>query len=520
MKSLSMRRLIPACMVAATAVVALAAPVSANAASDLGTQCSGANIKGEGSSFQAAILTKWAVDFNAILGVPNKNVFACGGTQGSLGTPKVEYLQGANEKGSGACIHGFGAETVSPPQYREFEYCGTDEAPNEKQKGEMEAHKTGGEAKSLETVPVLQGSVAVIVHLPEGCLASSEVEVGGIKHKLGRLVLDNSSVEGVFRGTIKTWKALVANQAGSGSDALSCKGGAAEEESKISVVVRLDHSGTTHIFKSYLEQVYTGTTPMEAYPEEIGGKKTGCGAALPESEETWKEVASECQNQRWPTAATVVRPSSSGNTGVINTVATTASSIGYGDLAQVREKLVFSASCTKHPTECGGENKKGSETKLGEQHTKFWAEVQDTAVPAVNGYADPASNGDIEKVANSNCSGTVYTNTSGEKFPPSSTRELWSAAKAELTEKKYAVCGLTYDLAWRQYKPYLGTLLEEPEGKAKATTVANFLRWAVNAKAEGGGALAKNADYEKLPSSLVEEAEDGIEEIGFETAGP
>lgn len=526
MRFLSGRRLISVCIVSVAAAVAVAAPGTASAASDLGEQCSGANIQGQGSSFQAPILEKWAVEFNEVENakkevLPNKNIFACGGTQGSKGTPKVKYLQGANEKGSGACLHGMGAETVNPPQYKEFEYCGTDEAPNEKQKGEIESHKVGGEEKSLETIPVLQGAVAIIVHLPEGCLASSEIEKAGKKSKLGRLVLDNSSIEGVYRGTIKTWKELIANQK-SGTDKLTCKV-STEEEDRITPVVRLDHSGTTHIFKSYLLQVNTTPVEMEAYPEEIGGKKTGCGKALPEEEEKWSEVSEACQNQRWPKGAEVLRPTESGNPGVVKTVATTASSIGYADLAVAREKFYFSANCTgvkKHPaTECGGENKKGTEIKVGEQNVRFWAETQDTATPTASGYAEPATNGDIEAAASSNCASTVYTNEAGLKFPPSSTRETWSGAKAELTEKHYSICGLTYDLTFRQYEPYLGTLVEEPEGKAKATTVQNFLRWAVNAKTEGGGALEKNTDYEKLPTAIIEEAEDGLEEVGFETAG-
>ena len=42
-------------------------------------------------------------------------------------------------------------------------------------------------------------------------------------------------------------------------------------------------------------------------------------------------------------------------------------------------------------------------------------------------------------------------------------------AKAELVETKYAICGLTYDLALRQYKYYPGTTKEE------ATTVEELL---------------------------------------------
>ena len=106
---------------------------------------------------------------------------------------------------------------------------------------------------------------------------------------------------------------------------------------------------------------------------------------------------------------------------------------------------------------------KGTETKVGSRSTKFWAEVQDTETPEVTGFADPASNGDVEKAANSNCGGTVYTNEAGEKFPPANTREPWNGAKAELVEEKYAICGLTYDLALRQYKYYPGTTKEEAQ---------------------------------------------------------
>lgn len=506
MTSFSLRRLILACTVSAAAVVAVAAPGTASAQTDLGEQCSGSNIKGDGSSFQAPILKKWAVEFNE-----SKNLLGCDGEQGSTGTPKVEYLQGSAEKGSGACLHEWGAESTEPVKYGEFPFCGTDEAPNPTQKAEIESHKTGGAEKSLEEIPVLQGAVAMIVHLPKGCLAESEIEKSGVKYKLGRLVLDDTSIEGVYAGTIKTWKQLLANQeaeGGAGSDKLTCKK-ASEEEKRIIPVVRLDHSGTTHIFKSFLLQVNAEPKEMEEYPEIVGGKNTGCGGPKPEEEEVWSQVSEACQNQRWPKAAEILRGTESGNPGVVKQVNNTESSIGYADLAVAREYRYFSAKCTVHPTECGGENSKGTSEKVGVQYTKFWAEVQDSETPEVTGFADPASNGDVEASANSNCAGTVYTNEEGKKFPPANTREPWNGAKAELVQSKYNICGMTYDLALRQYKYYPGTTKEE------ATTVVNFLLWAVNAKAEGGGALENNTDYEKLSASIIAKSETGLKEIGF-----
>ncbi len=341
MTSFSVRRVVLACMVSVAGLAAAMAPTAASAHSDLLKQCEGGPIKGLGSSFQSPILKKWATDFNEIAGKPNKNAKACGGTQGSKGKPKVEYLSG----GSGACIHAWGFEKIEPVKFSEYAYCGTDEAPSPGQKTEMESNKTGGEGEALETIPVVQGAEAVIVHLPTGCLASSEIVFKGVKVKLGRLVLDWKSIEGVYKGSIENWEELLANQEkegtgankGAGKDKITCTN-EEEKKKKIIPVVRLDHSGTTHIFKAFLAEVNpTEKIEMETYPEEVGGKKTGCGAELKEAPETWGEVEALCQNQRWPTKAKIVRGTETGNPGVVKRVQEDPSSIGYADLAVARE---------------------------------------------------------------------------------------------------------------------------------------------------------------------------------------
>ena len=497
MTSISMRRLVPALLVTGAAVAALAAPGTASAASDLSAQCEGSSIKGQGSTFQAPLQERWNGDFNT-----SKNLLSCNGEHGpTKGTPKVEYLHTGANAGSGACLKGYGAEKTGKEEYGTYAFCGTDEAPNATQKGEIEAHKTGGEGESLETIPVAQGAVAIIVNLPEGCKAKSEVTVGTASDKLGRLVLTDKTLEGVYHGTITTWKGLIEAQEGSGNDKLECtKNGEGEgENARVIPVVRLDKSGTTHIFKSWLEQVNTEGFKAEA--------AVGCSSTAPEEERKWSEVSFGCENQRWPTAAHVVRGTENGNPGVVKAVEANAGSLGYADLAVARQEKEFSEKGK------GGENVKGTATKQGEQSKKFWVELQDTAAPEAKGYADPSSTGDVTAASQSNCAGTVYTDKSGEVFPPKTTRESWAPAKATIVQKKYGICGLTYDLAFRQYAFYKGTTKEE------ATTAHDYLRWATNIKAEGGGAYIKASDYEKLPTSVVEEVEDGLEEVGFEKAG-
>ncbi|HEX8714501.1 MAG TPA: hypothetical protein VF706_02945, partial [Solirubrobacteraceae bacterium] len=189
MMSFSKRR-VTACIASAAALAAVVAPATASAKSkgpvtDRGEQCSGANIVGRGSTFQNPAQLVWNPGFNK-----NTSAVGCSGAQGSKGTPTATYRNTeSKDRGSGACLKVFGAEKEAPNF--EYSFCGTDEAPNEKQKAEIESHKVGGEGESLETVPVLQGAVAVIVHLPAGCKATATSVVIDEKTKTpGRLVMD------------------------------------------------------------------------------------------------------------------------------------------------------------------------------------------------------------------------------------------------------------------------------------------------------------------------------------------
>ncbi len=512
MTFLTVRRVLSACVVSVAAAAALAAPGTASAASDLTHQCGGSNIKGLGSTFQAPAENVWTADFNT-----SKNLIACNGEHAEKGKPVVKYEQGeSSQRGSGACLKDFGAGAT--PKFTEYPYCGTDEAPTVAKIEEMEKTKEGGTSggKEIETIPSAQGAVAVLIHLPAKCVAESTIPSGTKKIKLGRLALDDATVEKIYRGVITNWKEVEEAQTDN-STKITCTGGAAEEETPISVVVRLDKSGTTHIFKSYLAQVFTGEWAAEAFNEPEGaGKGKPCGKELPAGEKvTWKKVQEGCENQRWPEATKVVRPATTGNPAVIAEVAAKASSIGYADLAVARENGEFSKKFNKEKGTGGGENKKGTETKVGEQNQRFWAELQNSATPGT--YADPGSAGDLEKVANSNCASTVYAIEPGEKFPPKNTRETWFAVKAELVQKKYPICGLTYELAVRTYKPFMQpkTTGEEEADRNEAQTVRDFLLYAVNGKAEGGSSFLKNHDYEKLPGTVLKEAETGIKEIGF-----
>ncbi len=482
-------RLIAMCVPAAT-VVALAAPGAAHA--ELLLQCEGANILGRGSTFQGAIPQDevWNAGFSS-----SANVTACNGTQGTGAKPTVEYLQKEEEdRGSGACLKAFGVG-VTVAKFDRYSYCATDEAPNETQKNEIEAFASGAEERSLETIPVLQGAVAVPIHLPEGCLASAEYKEGEKIVKPGRLVLNDVTLEKIFRGEITKW-----NEIKDGGDKLTAQSGkTCNAETPITVVVRKDKSGTTHIFKEFL----ASTNRMNGAGEENKQAEVKW-IEKPGTELTWKESASGGNNVEWPEAAKVARPSENGGPAVVADVAATPSSIGYADLGDTFKNGSFDKKSL------GG----------GEKQNKFWPLLQKKTIAPVL-YADPASKKDTETAGNANCAKTVYTD-GVEVFPPSSTRELWSAAQAQLNESTYALCGLTYDLTFRQYGKYHdehGGAGARPT-EAQATTAESYLLFEVNTKTAGGGKLiTENHEYEKLPSSLLKEVETGIKEVGYEKSG-
>ncbi len=531
MRFLSVRRAVPV-GIATAAALALGVPGVASAKkvtppkTDVLEQCAGAlKIESEGSTFQGPAEFVWT-GVNSEKGNEKTGTgfnlasssLACSGSQGSKAKPEVYYNQtGSANRGSGSCLKtwGNGIKTFGEvksgetyPRVNKFPLCGTDEAPSKTVKEEFEKFAApGGEAgngEAIESIPVAQGAESIIVHLPKDCVASSEITTAkGKTEKLGRLALDQEVIEEIYRGTIKTWSAAMTKEGTDGHDVLTCTEGGAGDT--IRPVVRADKSGTTHIFKEFLAQVYTGTWAAEEFNEVNKGEKPctsgelGAGAIV-----TWAQVGEGCENQRWPEAAKVLRPTETGNPGVINEVHNTESSIGYADLAVAREKGFFSKK-----TE-GGENKKG------EQNKQFWAVVQDSEpgkTPVT--YEDPSVSGDKEKANNSNCKSTKYVAAKGEEFPPLSTRFDWSKVKAENVSATYPICGLTYVLAARQYYYYLQPYgVSEAESQKIATTVHDYLQWVVNAKSGGGGNILKNHDYEALTKTVQAEAEFGAEEIG------
>jgi ABC-type phosphate transport system substrate-binding protein len=452
MRLFSARRFASACILSAAASVALVAPGAANAT--LGTQCSGSNLLGGGSSLQnLAQKETWIPGFHE-----STNPGACSGTQGSKGEPTVTY-EGTLGSGGGMEKWGINGQSFNAS----FGYIGTDEPPNAEQLKEIQSHSSEPTGKTVETIPVVQAAVAVIVRLPEGCVASST------KFK-GRLVLDNVTLQKIWLGELTKWSEIK-----DGGDVITPeKGKTCNANETITRVVRLDQSGTTHIFKKYLSLINGEKTVFE-----------GKG---------WSEISEGTLNvEDWP--GTVVRPSGTGGAKEVAKVAETPSSIGYANVADAYNNTAFLST--------GGGGPKTS---------KFWIPIQDNGLGTTEPvYADPSTKKELPELGNANCSKTEYTNGLGEAFPPKSTLDTpWNEVTTSTKELHYPICGLTYDLSLKGFSKYPGTTLEE------ATTASNYLNFELNTKTGGGQKLIKLKNYEALPSGTVsKEAEAGAKEITF-----
>jgi hypothetical protein len=161
-------------------------------------KCSGGPIKGQGAPVaQIMIEDVWAPDFNS---ATQTNTAAC------PSGPTVSFAKTSSFTGLESWGVSPEPSSVSNTPHPSFgplnAYVATEEPLSASDKAEVEA-LGGGVAtpQTALTIPVAQEAIAVIVHLPSGCTAKSNSAPG-------RLVLDNVTLEEIFRGEIANWGAI------------------------------------------------------------------------------------------------------------------------------------------------------------------------------------------------------------------------------------------------------------------------------------------------------------------------
>ena len=264
-------------------------------------QCSGASeVKGEGSTFQGPLQFIWG-GFNTekeeALDNRLQPPLGCRSLQRSEANRLVRYKQKkADTRGSGSCLKtiGIGIKKfeeeiggIKYPRVNTYPFCGTDEAPTAANKveteafaeealepGETEKAQTG---EGIETIPIAQGA-AGNHRAPAERLPRNERNQNRERQSHRKPAVSRSTTQPLRASTAarsKHGKKHIVAQGTDGKDSLSCTGGEAEENQTIRPVVRQDKSGTTHIFKAWLLQVYGGEFGAEAF-EKVNGTEEPC----------------------------------------------------------------------------------------------------------------------------------------------------------------------------------------------------------------------------------------------------
>jgi ABC-type phosphate transport system substrate-binding protein len=483
MNSHSVRRLTSACAISVATVAALFTPGVASAKVKLNPKCEGVSITSQGSSLQAGAQQKlWGPGFNSLTATKSK--FACAT---SPNTPTITYTKTS----SGGGLNSWGAETGTPEKTTEGTtvdanigfgpinaFFGTDEPPNATQIKNIQNSELV--AKPIETIPVTQESVAIIVHLPVGCSATSEVEDAA-----NRLVFTDEDLGNVYDGADTKFSQITGggdaihgtiDEPAEGEKPASPQNGEPCGNALIKPVVRQDQSGTTHIVKRFLSEI------------------NGASFATASGSHTWSELSEGSLNTTWPTAAGVTLSGGEGGSKLASKVLATPGGVGYINLFEAREKGFAPATATT-----------------------FWVELQNTLKTKGTGtkakttitYEDPSTNHDEGTTKGSaNCSKTVY-DTGAETGTPDNTTLPWNAVTASTTQKSsYALCGLTYDVALEEY----GQVPSEATEK-EATTVKTYLQFVVDKN--GGQKLLEGNDYFPLPKEVDAKSVTGAASILF-----
>jgi ABC-type phosphate transport system substrate-binding protein len=402
---------------AAVAALGLGALNAGTAAASPG--CLGETITGQGSSLQNIAQTKvWGPAFAGL----------CPGIE-------IKYIS----SGSGAGMEQWNHNNVTKSINTGLSFIGTDDAPTTAQLGNIES--VAGGAK-VAVIPVAQTAIAVVAHLPEGCLLEG---------------IGNSNLAGIFEGRILTWNKVT---------------GVEEEEVgdcnfPITRVVRKDGSGTTFQFKNYLFQLFKEPLPCTTGGGQVEGKMN------------WQEMeaigAGSHPNIDWPesceeksvkkTLSPVVRPAEKGGGEEVKKVNATVGGIGYAALPDAKANA-------KEGTEIMGLQNNGQKSEIN--------------------LAKATATGET-----ANCGGISYTG-----FKLNGGLDIdWSAifgTKPAVGGKSYPLCTLTYALAFHGYK-LVPAFNEVSFSPGQELTARDYLYEYV-VQAAGQSAINSNW-YSSLPTS-------------------
>jgi ABC-type phosphate transport system substrate-binding protein len=319
-KSLKLRVGLRAASVAGVlAVVAAVGGIGATSAVAAPTCPSNAvkAIEGRGSTLQRGAQEAWTGRFvpagMPLTSIPHE-VKSGGYAAACPSGPSANYTATGDRDGLAAFLYLGGPGVIENGSHGEshpMSFVASDEAPNKSMIETAESATTGGVASGANAliIPVIQSSIAVIVHPPSGCTLTLDATHGISYAELNKL----------FSGTMKSWSELASHSG-------TCTG-------SITRVVREELSNTTLQFKNYLSVLET----------TLAAEGPGCFSQTGHS--TWAELrpienpSTGEPNTIWPEctgrSAVVKKP---GGGLLAEYVAKNAGTVGYALLADAKSK--------------------------------------------------------------------------------------------------------------------------------------------------------------------------------------
>lgn len=416
-----------------------------------------------------------AVGFGYDAGADYRN---CGvfKTAADGGTKSLTY----RATGSGSAMDVIGAANANDPRsYNDgtttatnVAFAASDDPPTEQQIAWAEqgppVHPS--EAQFM-TIPVMQVAIAPVVRVPDGCQIADQA-----KRQLSRTQLSLA-----FEGVTSTWGDLFGTDItgdGTGPSSAACRA------LTFTRVVRKDSSGSTFIFKRYLQAASHAT----------GGDNFD-----------WRDPSEggTLGNTSWPAGATTIETGAANGAGSLldqmNTHGANGA-IGYADLATDRAKGF-------------GWDTAGSGYAANDK--TLWLRAQRISndnynSPAVaNGQSASGSN------AGAACTNVAYSN----QVTTSDLGASWFNTSAIPTPTDFPICGLTYqivslwgfDTANSRFQPVQAGATQ---GEARAER--DFLRYELGIIRPGvGPSKLAPLGYAKLPADVLATAQAQANKVGW-----
>jgi ABC-type phosphate transport system substrate-binding protein len=368
---------------------------------------------------------------------------------------------------SGTWTNANGAFSRNPPNGARLGF--TDEPPTAVQRGQMEqGTDPAGDEGDLRVIPVAVGAVATVVNIPTGCDVSAVASTN--RSSDGRIRFTRAQLDRIWASETDAdqWDEVLPGATGPGCD------------NPIIRVPRFDSSGTTFVYKEYLQVANPGrgwlalgntTWPNNDTPSP-GKQLDADGPDEPGTD----------------TVPTLQRGATNGNGALATKVAGTEGSIGYLELSTAR------SNGFSYPDAAGDD--------------RYWMEAQ-------NGNADQWTSPDRFGAASTsdrgaNCHTVAFRNVPGAPGDQSATLADWNTVSGINTDQAgaYPICSLTYGLTFDDMSDAYGNTDAE---EAKARTAKDYLA----AIERFGQAGLTSVDQSPLPTDIRSRARAGIEAIDW-----